>query len=71
MMKMNKIPKFNFIDSDNIQPKNKRINKHENTICSNCGSNTTSGRWLRTYNKDGSWDRKTYHCAMCHRISEY
>ena len=44
---------------------------HNNTVCSNCGSNYASSGWCRTYNKDGSWDRKTYHCARCHYYFDY
>ena len=39
---------------------------HEDTICSNCGSNYTNSCWFRTHNIDGSWDTGRYHCAMCH-----
>ena len=66
VVEVNKVSELNFMGSDSIQPRNKRINKHENTICSNCGSNTTSGNWYKTYSKDRSWDRNRYHCMMCH-----
>lgn len=63
MVEINKVSELNFMSSDSIQPK---VSEHKSTVCSNCGSNTTSGNWYKTYNKDGSWNESKYHCTMCH-----
>ena len=63
MGKTNNILELNFIGSNSIQPK---VDKHKDTVCSNCGSNYASSNWYKTYNRDGSWDKNSYHCAMCH-----
>ena len=41
---------------------------HDNTVCSNCGSSYTGSGWLKTYDRDGNWNRnlKNYHCTRCH-----
>ena len=75
MVEVNKTSKLDFMSSDSVQPKsrkigghkNKRISKHKNTICSNCGSSKTTSGWLKTYNKDGNWDGETYHCNACYQ----
>ncbi len=68
MIEVNKIPKLSFVDSDNIQPKNKRISEHKNTVCSNCGSNTTSGSWLKKRDENGNWNGE-YICMACYHNS--
>ena len=66
MVEANKISKLNFISSDSVQLRSKKIGGHKDTVCSNCGSKTTTGGWFKTYNKDRSWDIEKYHCNACH-----
>ena len=64
MVEVNKTSKLNFMSSDSIRPK-VRV-EHKDTVCSNCGSSTTSGGWLKKRDKNGSWDGG-YICMVCYQ----
>lgn len=54
-----------FLNPDHILKGIKHKPNVGGRVCSNCGSEYTSSHWRRTYNEDGSWDGKSYHCSMC------
>ena len=43
---------------------------HENTVCSDCGSNTTNNNWYKKRDKNGNWGGK-YICVACYQNPAY